>query len=172
MSRQVFRLKDNLYLFGEINRKNANKFVRLLLSKDPPKKIVLSSEGGYIAEALKICEAIRFLPGIDIRVQGQACSAATYILASATGKREITKHSYLMYHLPYSEESSVKNSLTYRNQLKDIDFLEGVTRKLLHDNSFKTLKSKDFYQKFSSNNEDFYLTAKEALDLGLVDKVV
>lgn len=172
--RQVFNLNKNLYLFGPINRKNSNDFVRNLLSKDAPRKIILSSEGGSVSEAIKICEALRFLPGIDVRVQGEACSAATLILASATGNREMTRHSYLMYHLPSfcSEDDSRKTSLTHRRLLDELSFTEELLKPILLKRNLTNKKALSFYQKFTSNDKDFYLSSKEALDLGLIDKII
>lgn len=170
---QVFSFKNNLYLFGPINRVNANSFIRCLLTKDTPERIILSSEGGSVAEAIKICEAISFIPDIDIRVQGEACSAATFILASATGKREMTRNSYLMYHLPYCcDESLVRNSLGLRASLEELTFLEKLIKPILLNKNLDNKKVLDFYKKFTKNDKNFYLSAKEALEIGLIDKIV
>lgn len=172
-SRQVFVINNTLYLFGSINRKNANLFVKHLSKMNPPGKIILSSEGGSVPEAIKMCETIRFVPDLDIQVRGEACSAATFILASATGRRLMTKHSYLMYHLPYSNfDKSTMNSLNHRAYMDELSFLEELLKPILLNRQSNNKKVLDFYQKFTNNNKDFYLTAKEALEIGLIDRIV
>jgi ATP-dependent protease ClpP protease subunit len=171
-NQQVFVINKVLYFFGPINRRNANTFVKHMLVYNP-KKIVLSSEGGLVTEAVKMCETIRLSSNINIQVQGAACSAATFILASATGKRSMTRHSHLMYHLPYtSDENSSKNSLCHHACIEELSFLETLLKPILLNRNSNNKKALDFYQKFTTNNKDFYLTAKEALDIGLIDKIV
>lgn len=119
-----------------------------------------------------MCETIRLLSDINIQVQGAACSAATFILASATGERSMTQHSHLMYHLPYSENESSKNSLSHRACIEELSFLEELLKPILLNRNLNNKKALDFYRKFTTNDKDFYLSAKDALKIGLIDKIV
>lgn len=170
---KVFTCKNVLYLFGSINNRNSNMVVRHLMTNPDITRLVLSSGGGNISDAIKICETLRLSQfKIDVRVQGEACSSATFILASACGKREMTKNSYLMFHLPYVHTDKKMTSICMDNHLTEMKFMEHVIESLVMSSYKNNKKMHNFYKDFMSTHKDFYLTAKEAFDLGIIDSIV
>lgn len=151
-----------IYLFSPINRKSVNNII-FKLDNSSISKIILSSNGGNVDEAIKLYEHIRVLNRpIDIQVRGTAQSCATIILASATGLKEMTKNSYLMYHNSYLDVNEKINISKSKERYLEMKFIENIISSL-YDN--------DFYLKYVKDKE-VYLNATDALKLKLIDKIV
>jgi len=165
-------LRDRVvFIKGEFNQHMADSVVAQLLfleSSDPDKDINLyiNSPGGEITAMFSIFDTMNYIkPDICSLAYGQACSAASFILAGSTkGKRYILKNSTLMLH-----------ELSSGTQGKFHDMEISFNRsKYLYN------KMADYYAEFTGKpvedlkedmKKDFYMTAEEAVEYGIVDKI-
>jgi ATP-dependent Clp protease protease subunit len=135
-------------------------------AKDPI-TFLINSPGGNMHDMLGI---IDFIQGLDIPVnticRGTAFSAAAVILACGTGTRAMSKRSGVMFHqsLNYAEGkfNDVKASIAYTQVMEnDIqNILAEVT------------KQKDANWWKEKMKTDYFLSAQEALELGVIDVIL
>lgn len=163
-----------LFLEGEVHDAMANLVVAQLLyleSEDDGKDIHLyiNSPGGSVTAGMSIYDTMQFIkPDVSTIVMGQACSMGSLLAqAGAAGKRYILPHARHMIHQPSGGargqatdmEIQVKEILLMKKYLTDIYVKHNTAGK-----NYKIL-SKDM-------ERDFYMSAQEAVDYGLADKVI
>jgi ATP-dependent Clp protease protease subunit len=99
---------------------------------------------------------------------GRVASAAVPLLASGTpGKRHVSKNARIMIHHCSSEVGG--SHATIRTNFSELKKVEAMMVQALADNS--NLSVGDYYEIFSKNT-DQYFSAQEALEMGLVDKII
>lgn len=166
-------LKDRIIFLGsDVNEASANVVVAQLLflqAEDPKKDIFfyINSPGGSVYDALAIYDTMKFVTN-DVQTVGIGvqASAAAFLLSSGTkGKRFILPNSTVMIHQP---SSGTQGKVTDQ----EITLREGIRiKKLLED-----IMAKNTGQKPEKIHEDMerdkWLTAKEALEYGIVDKII
>lgn len=166
-------LKDRIIFIGtEINDHVANVVIAQLLflqTEDPDKDIhiYINSPGGMVSSGLAIYDTIQYVkPDIATYCIGQASSMACILLAAGTkGKRFALPHSRVMIHQPiggfYGQATDVE--IHAREILKMKEILNGILSK-------HTGKSIDTIAK--DTERDFFMSAKEAKEYGIVDEVI
>jgi ATP-dependent Clp protease protease subunit len=166
-------LKDRIVLIGsEITDHMANVVVAQLLflmTEDPKKdiSIFINSPGGYITAGLAIFDTIRFL-GCDVNTYciGQAASMGALLLAAGTkGKRKALPHSRIMIHQPSG--GIVGTSADIQLQAEEILKLKQHLAEILAECTGQPV---DVILRDSER--DFFMSAKEAIQYGLIDEVV
>ena len=159
-------LNDRIIFLGEeINSVSANLVVAQLLhleSQDAEKDISLyiNSPGGEVYSGLAILDTMNFIkPQVSTICVGMAASMAAVLLsAGAKGKRFCLPHSKVMIHQP---------SGGAQGQQTEIEIVAEEIKKILSDASGQPI------EKVQADTErDNYLTAAEALDYGLIDRIV
>ncbi len=165
-----------IYIHGEIKTsetlyniiQSVNVITRYRSPEDANKPISISinSVGGDIFEMYGIIDYIQSLPmKVNVVCRGQACSAAAWILAMGTGIRAMSKHSTMMLHegTYFLEDKfhSMKSSLSYYDLQEDLGY------KMLQE---KTGIEASFWKE--KCKVDWYLTAQQALELKLIDKII
>ena len=166
-------LRDRIiFLGGEINEHNANLIIAQMLfleNQDADKDIVfyINGPGGGAYDALAIYDTMQYVKS-DIQTVGvgvQASAAAFLLSSGAKGKRLMLPHATAMIHQP---------SAGTRGKVTDmeIDLKEGLRlKKLLNE-----IMAKNTGQKLSrieaDVERDFWMTAAQAKEYGLVDKVI
>jgi ATP-dependent Clp protease protease subunit len=165
-------LKERIiFLLGEVEDHMANLVVAQLLfleSENPDKDISLyiNSPGGVVTAGLAIYDTMQFIkPDVSTLCIGQAASAAALLLcAGASGKRFCLPNARVMIHQPLGG---------YRGQATDIEIHARETlavRERLNNIMGKhTNKSPD--QIMRDTERDNFMSATQALDYGLIDKV-
>ena len=166
-------LKDRIIFIGTpINDFVANAVIAqmLLLQMEDPKKdiqLYINSPGGSVTDGMAVYDTMRFL-SCDIKTycMGQAASMATVLVAAGTpGKRFALPHSRLMIHQPSGGATGQTSdiSIAAREILRWRETLNGI----LSEHSGQTVEriAKD-------SDRDFYMTAGEAKEYGLVDQVI
>ena len=147
--------------------------VRLLRKINPELKsinILLNSPGGDVVETLGLIDYIRTIKKDDdistnIICRGSAMSAAALLLACGTGLRAASKHSKVMVHqlstMNFGKLEDVKSNAKFAEQLEDDcnNLMAEVTK-----------KDKEFWKE--NQRTDYFLSAEEALELGIIDKIV
>ena len=166
-------LKDRvIFMTGVVEDHMANLIVAQLLfleSENPDKDIHLyiNSPGGSITAGLSIYDTMQFLqPDVSTMCVGQAASMGAMLLAGgAKGKRLALPHSRMMIHQPSGGAQGQASDIEI--QANEIIELRRILNYLLSINTGQTEKT------IARDTErDNFLSAKEACDYGLVDKVI
>lgn len=166
-------LNDRIIFLGEeINSVSANLVVAQLLhleSQDAEKDISLyiNSPGGEVYSGLAILDTMNFIkPQVSTICVGMAVSMAAVLLsAGAKGKRFCLPHSKVMIHQP---------SGGAQGQQTEIEIVAEEIKKTRRElNQILSDASGQPIEKVQADTErDNYLTAAEALDYGLIDRIV
>ncbi len=166
-------LKDRIVLLsGEINDGVASSIVAQLLfleAEDPEKDIGLyiNSPGGVITSGLSIYDTMNFIrPDVSTICIGQAASMGAFLLScGAKGKRFSLPHSRIMIHQPLGGAQGQASDIEIISN--EILRLKGLMNSILAQNSGQSLD-----QIAKDTDRDFYMSAKEAKEYGLIDKVL
>ena len=166
-------LKERIIFLGtQIDDVSANLVMAQLLhleSEDPDRdiQIYINSPGGSFTALTAIYDTMQFVkPEIQTICMGQAASAAAVLLAAGTkGKRLALQHARILIHQPSGggEGKSSDIEIQAREILRMRDLLEVM----LADHSGQSAEKirKDI-------ERDKILTAREAVEYGLIDEVV
>ena len=166
-------LRDRIIFIGTpINDFVANAVVAqmLFLQMDDPKKdisLYINCPGGSVTDGMAIYDTMNFLQcDIVTYCVGQAASMATLLLAAGTkGKRYALPNSHVMMHQPTGGATGQTSDISIA--AKEILRWRAQMNGLLAQHTNKTAE-----EIASDSDRDFYLTAKEAMEYGIVDKVI
>jgi ATP-dependent Clp protease, protease subunit len=166
-------LKERIIFLGSaIDDNVANLVVAQLLflqSDDPEKDISLyiNSPGGSVTAGLAIYDTMQFVkPKVCTYCIGQAASMGAVLLtAGATGKRHALPNARIMIHQPWGGAEGTASDIHIQAQeiLRMKDNLTRILAKHTKQPVEKVLKDSD---------RDFFMSAAEAKEYGLVDEVV
>ncbi|SCX76050.1 ATP-dependent Clp protease, protease subunit [Thiohalorhabdus denitrificans] len=166
-------LKERIvFLVGPVEDHMANVVVAqmLFLEADNPDKdiyLYINSPGGSVTAGLAIYDTMRFVrPNVSTLCVGQAASMGALLLtAGAEGKRHMLPHSRAMIHQPLGG---------FQGQATDVDIHAREilkTRETL--NKIMQEHTGQSYERIQEDTErDFFMSANEAVDYGLVDSVL
>ena len=167
-------LEDRIvFISNEINTDVANTVIAQLLyleSKDPNKDIHLyiNSVGGEVYAGFSIVDTMNYIKcDVSTICVGLAASMASFILASgAKGKRFILPSSRVMIHQPLSPGMS--------GQVSDLDIRVKEAKRLKEEGIklFADITGKSAATIEKDMDRDNFLLAGEAIDYGLVDKIL
>ena len=166
-------LNDRIVFLGEeVTRESANLVIAQLLhleSQDPDKDISLyiDSPGGDIYAGLGIIDTMNFIkPDVSTICVGMAASMGAAILASGTkGKRLALPNSMILIHQPSSGVQGQQTDI--RIVADETKWIRHHLNELLADATGKSVDQID-----KDTERDNYMRASEALEYGLVDKVI
>jgi ATP-dependent Clp protease, protease subunit len=166
-------LKDRIVFVGTpIDDMIANLVIAQLLflqMEDEHKEINLyiNTPGGAVTSGLAIYDTIQFVkPDVCTYGVGQATSMGALLLAAGTkGKRYALPHSRIMIHQPWGGVQGAAADISI--QAKEILRLRDRINELL---SMHTGQPLEKIQK--DTDRDFFMSAQEAKDYGLIDEVV
>ncbi len=166
-------LKDRIvFLAGPINDAVANSIIAQMLflaSKDEGKDIQLyvNTPGGSVTAGLAIYDTMQYIkPDVSTVCVGMAASmGATLLAAGKKGKRFALPNSEILLHQVAGGVSgeAVEIEITAKQILKIKEKLNQILAKHTGQPLSKIEKDTD---------RDFYLSAAEAKDYGLIDKVI
>ncbi len=166
-------LKDRIVLLGfPIDDHIANLTVAQLLfleSEDPEKDIYLyiNTPGGSVTAGMAIYDTMQYIkPDVVTICVGQAASMGAVLLAAGTkGKRYALPHSRIMIHQPIGGiQGQATDIIIHAEEIKRI-------KKMLNEILSKhTGKPLDKIEK--DVERDYFMSAKEAQEYGIVDKVI
>ncbi|MFA7326984.1 MAG: ATP-dependent Clp endopeptidase proteolytic subunit ClpP [Candidatus Kapaibacterium sp.] len=166
-------LKENIvFIAGPIDDHMANSVIAqlLFLSSQNPKKDVnlyINSPGGSVTAGLAIYDTMKFIkPDITTICMGMAASMAQVLLCAGTrGKRFALPHSRIMMHQPSGGTQG--QSADIEIYTREILRIREVLYKIIGENS-----GKDAEQIKKDADRDNYMTPEEALEYGLIDKIL
>lgn len=163
----------SIFLGAVIDDQTATALIIALLQLDSESHeditLYINSPGGGISSGLAIYDTIKLISSDVITIcVGLAASMASFLLASGTkGKRYALPNSEIMIHQPlvgssgYEQETNIQILASHlaktRNKLEEIY-------------SLNTGKSVEQIHK--DCERDKYMTAEEALEYGLIDKIL
>ena len=161
-----------VFLNGQVTDDSASVIIAQLLfleSQDPDKDInfYINSPGGSVTAGLAIYDTMNYIkPDVSTICVGLAASMGSFLLSSgAKGKRLSLPNSEILIHQPLGGTQGQASDIEIyaNNILKMREKLNGI----LSQNTGKPL---DIINK--DTDRDNYMTAQEALDYGLIDKIV
>lgn len=165
-------LKDRIIMLnGEIDDINCNTIISQLLYLDSLNhndiSIYINSPGGSVTAGMAIYDTMNFVKSdISTIVVGIAASMGAFLLSSGTkGKRFGLPNSEVMIHQPLggAQGQATEIKIAAERILK--------MREKLNDLLAKNTE-KDIKQIEKDTERDHFLTAKEALEYGLIDKIL
>ena len=168
-------LKDRVIMLdGAVDDHSASIIVAQLLfleSESNEKDIYfyINSPGGVITSGMAIYDTMQFIkPDVSTIVMGQACSMGSFLgQAGAAGKRWMLPYARHMIHQPSGGARGMQSDIEI--QYKEITKMKQILTELYvkHNTAGKT------YQDFERDmDRDTFMSAKEALAYGLVDKII
>lgn len=178
-------LRDRVVMLDtDVNEHTASLIVAQLLfleAEDPDKDIsfYINSPGGSVSAGLAIYDTMQFIrPDVHTIVIGQACSMGSFLAqAGAVGKRFVLPESRTMIHRVSSGTPGTRGSvhvqeLQFEDSKRAFEESQRVNRRLTelyvkHNTAGKTYD--EFYQLMKF---DTFLSAQEAVNMGLADKIV
>ena len=161
-----------IFLVGEVNDQTANLVVAQLLfleSENPDKDISLyiNSPGGSVTAGMSIYDTMQFIkPDVSTMCLGFAASMGAFLLAAgAKGKRYSLPNSKVMIHQVLGGARGQATDIEIH--ARDILRTKAQMNRILAERTGQTL------EKIQQDTErDYYMTADEAKDYGLVDQVI
>ena len=164
-----------IFLTGEVEDHMADLIAAQLLfleSEDPSKDIYLyiNSPGGSVTAGMAIYDTMQFIkPDVSTLCLGMAASMGAFLLSSGTkGKRIALPNSEILIHQPLISGGGISGQCTDIKIHSDhMVYTRNKLNKILSENTGKPL---DVIER--DTERDNYLTAEEALEYGLIDKVI
>ena len=140
-----------------------------LESEDPGKDIsfYINSPGGSVSAGMAIYDTMKFVKcDVSTICLGMAASMGAFLLAGGTqGKRLILPHAKVMIHQPSGGAQGQATDI--RIVAEEIQKTKDMLNRLLAENTGRP------YEEVCRDTErDYYMSAQEALDYGIVDKVI
>ena len=178
-------LKDRIVMLnGEVNDHTANLVVAQMLfleSQNSSEDInfYINSPGGAVTAGLGVYDTMQFIKSpVSTIVMGQACSMGSFLaMAGTAGKRNILPEARTMIHRVSSGTRGTSGSVHVQElQFEDAQraFNESmkVNKRLTELYVRHNTAGKTYDELFETMKFDTFLTAEEAVEHGLADKVV
>ncbi len=166
-------LKDRIIFLGTpIDAQVANTIVAQLLFLDAQNpnqeiRLYINSPGGEVDAGLAIYDTMQFVRApVSTIVIGMAASMAAVILAvGEKGRRYALPHSKVMIHQPWGGVRGTASDIA--NQAQEILKSKKLLNEILAKHTGQPLEKVE-----RDTDRDYYLSAQEALEYGLIDQVV
>jgi ATP-dependent Clp protease protease subunit len=166
-------LRDRIIFIGQpIDDNVANTVIAQMLFlevQDPKKdvKLYINSPGGLVTSGLAIYDTMQYVqPDVSTICMGQAASAAALLLAAGTqGKRLSLPNANILIHQPMGGARGQASDVGI--QARQILRIKERLNEIFVKHTGQPLKKIE-----TDTDRDFYMTAEEAKEYGLIDKVI
>jgi ATP-dependent Clp protease protease subunit len=166
-------LRDRIIIIGtEIDDRIANLVVAQMLFLQSENRasdinIYINSPGGDIPAGLAVYDTMQFVQcDVATYCTGSAASMAAMLLAGGThGKRYALPHARIMIHQPWGTVRGTASDIHIHAE--EMLFLRGRLNELLAQHTGKTVERVE-----KDADRDYYMSAEEGREYGLVDEVV
>lgn len=167
-------LKDRIIILDtDVNEHSASIIVAQLLFLESQGNedinFFINSPGGSVTDGMAIYDTMQFIkPDVSTIVMGQACSMGSLLAQAGTsGKRKMLPYARHMIHQPSggARGQATDMQIQVEEILKIKKFLTEIYVK--HNS-----KGKTFEQLTADMERDRFMSAKEALEYGLIDEIV
>src|SRR4051794_3296842 len=173
LEKQFFE-KRAVYLWGVVEDKSARDIVSklLLLDSDKPGeeiKLYINSPGGVVTSGMVIYDTMRMISSpVSTICMGLAASMGSILLsAGVKGKRSVYPHGEVMIHQPSLGGYFQGTSADLEIQAVQTQKTKELGARILADNC-----GKSFEQVMKDFDRDYWMDANEAVEYGIVDKVL
>ena len=168
-------LKERIiFLVGPVDDHTANLVVAQLLfleSENPDKDIYfyINSPGGSVTAGLSIYDTMKFIkPDVQTLCLGQAASMGAFLLSAGTkGKRFALPNSRVMIHQPLISGGLGGQASDIEIHARELLKLKEKLNQMLAEHTGKSLEQIE-----RDTDRDNFMSAQEAADYGLIDKVI
>lgn len=161
-----------IFMVGPVNDHMANLIVAQLLfleSENPDKDISLyiNSPGGSVSAGMAIFDTMQFIkPDVSTLCTGMAASMGAFLLAAGTkGKRFSLPNSRIMIHQPSGGSQGQASDIEI--QAREILYLRERLNAILAEQTGRTTE-----QIAKDTDRDNFMSAKDAVEYGLIDRVL
>jgi len=166
-------LMDRIVFLGtQVNDVVSNAVIAQMLfleSQDPEKDIYLyiNSPGGVITAGMAIYDTIQYIrPDVATICMGQAASMGAVLLAAgAPGKRRALPHARVLIHQPHGGAQGQATDIEIH--AREIVRLKDVLCKILVEHTGQNME-----RVRGDSDRDFFMTTEEALEYGIIDRIV
>lgn len=165
-------LKDRIIILsGEINDDSANSIIAQLLYLDSLNNedinLYINSPGGSTSAGMAIYDSMNYIKSnVSTICVGMAASMAAFLLSSGEkGKRYALPNAEIMIHQPLGgvQGQAIEIKIAAERILK----LREKLNKLLAENTNKSINEVE-----KDTDRDYFMDANEALNYGLIDKIL
>jgi len=168
-------LKERIiFLVGPVDDHTANLVVAQLLfleSENPDKDIYfyINSPGGSVTAGMSIYDTMKFIkPDVQTLCLGQAASMGAFLLSAGTkGKRFALPNSRVMIHQPLISGGLGGQASDIEIHARELLKLKEKLNQILAEHTGKSLEQIE-----RDTDRDNFMSAQEAADYGLIDKVI
>ena len=159
-----------LFLKGPLEDDIADNLVAQLLALDAENDeditLYINSPGGIITGMFAIYDSMRLLRSkVNVRCIGLAASAGAFLLATGTGSRSATENARIMIHQPLGGARGTAKDIEI--QAKNIVWIRERINEILAERTGQSLETIQ-----RDTDRDYWMTAAEAVEYGLIDEVV
>lgn len=178
-------LKDRVVILDtEVSSHSASLIVAQLLfleSEDPEQDILfyINSPGGLVTAGLSIYDTMQYIkPDVSTIVLGQAASMGSFLAqAGAKGKRMVLPEARTMIHRVSSGTPGTKGSvhvqeLEFEDAKRTFEESQRINKRLTELYVKHNTAGKSYEELYEAMKFDTYLSAQEAVDYGLADKII
>lgn len=177
-------LKDRIIMLDtDVNEHTASLIVAQLLFLESQGNddifFYINSPGGSVTAGLAIYDTIQFIkPDVSTIVLGQACSMGSFLAqAGAPGKRLVLPESRTMIHRVSSGTPGTRGSvhvqeLQFEDAVRAMEESKRLNKRLTELYVKHNTKGKTYEELFETMKFDTFLSAQEAVEYGLADRVV
>jgi len=177
-------LKDRVVMLDtDVNEHTSSLLVAQLLFMESQGNedisLFINSPGGSVTAGLAIYDTMQFIrPNVATYVIGQACSMGSFLAqAGAPGKRFVLPEARTMIHRVSSGTPGTRGSvhiqeLQFEDAKRSFEESQRINQRLTELYVKHNTAGKTYEQLFEAMKFDTFLSAKEAVEYGLADKVI
>ena len=178
-------LKDRIVMLDtEVRQESASAVVAQMLfleAEDPDADILfyINSPGGSVTAGLSIYDTMQYIkPDVSTIVLGQACSMGSFLAqAGAKGKRLVLPESRTMIHrvssgTPGTQGSVHVQELEFEDARRSFEESKRINQRLTELYVKHNTAGKTYDELYEAMKYDTFLSAQEAVEYGLADKVI
>ena len=178
-------LRDRIVMLDtDVNEHSSSLIVAQMLfleSEDPNADILfyINSPGGSVTAGLAIYDTMQFIkPDVSTIVLGQACSMGSFLAqAGAAGKRIVLPESRTMIHRVSSGTPGTRGSvhvqeLQFEDAKRSFEESQRINERLTELYVRHNTAGKTYDELFGDMKFDTFLSAQQAVEYGLADKVI
>jgi len=178
-------LKDRIIMLqGVVEDSMANLIVAQMLfleadNSDKEINLYINSPGGSVTAGLAIYDTMQFIkPDVRTIVMGQAASMGSFLAqAGAKGKRCVLPESRTMIHRVSSGTPGTRGSvhvqeLQFEDAIRSMEQSKRLNKRLTELYVRHNSKGKEYEELFETMKFDTFLSAEEAVEYGLADKII
>lgn len=169
-----FLEQRRVFLWGEINDDSARQVTERLLYLDAVDhsadiELMINTPGGSITAGMAIYDTIKLIKApVTVIVTGMAASMGSILLsAPEKGRRLLYPHARVLIHQPLIMGRIIAPAVDINIQAEEMERLRDELNRILSNASGQPL------EKIARDTDrDFYMSAPEAIEYGLADKII